>query len=626
MAHVENLKTHFDNFLDFTDEERRRAEKRRDYRDLKQWTEEEAQKLTARGQAPIVFDQFGKKVDGLCGLEVDRRSDPKAYPVMPRYDQAADAITDALRYVEAKEAFDETASEVFEDKIVEGYGGVIVEVEKKETRRGEEFTIKVNQIHWDRIYYDPYSRRKDFKDAKYMGITLWMDEEDAKARFPKVKEEISNLVNANDPGDITFDDRPNNWIDVERRRVRVNQEYIDVDGVWKEVFYSGDVILVEEKDSPYLDNDGVPTNPIELESDYLDRENNRYGYTERLIDVQDEINHRRSKALFMLSSKSVIMDRGATGDTTPEEVLEELRKGMSVIETIPGARFEVDNQQDLGQTQLGFYQDAQQAMDSVGTNPELTGSTDSAISGRAFIARQQSGMVELSRIFARHFEWKHRVYEQIWARIQNFWNDEKWIRVTDDSDSMKHVGLNIPITKAEKALEQQSGKDIQEIRSSFNEETDQLIQQMTQQDPTMAEVVETRNNVVEMDMDIILENAPDTLTIQQEQFDTLAQLAGTRADPQMFNALLKLSTLKNKDEVLEMLNGSQENAAEQQQAQQQAQQQQQEIQDALFTAEIENKQSQTAKNMADVELKGAQAKDEQASAIERVGKVATLGV
>jgi hypothetical protein len=616
-----NLKDHFEDFLDQTQDERTRAEKRRDYRDLKQWTTAEAQVLEARGQAAIVFDQFGKKVDGLCGLEVDRRSDPKAYPVTPKHDKAAESITDALRYVEVASSFDEVASEVFEDKIVEGYGGVITEVEPK----GDSFEIKINQIYWDRIYFDPFARRKDFKDAKYMGITLWMDEEDAVTRFPKKKDDIKNLTSTQGTADTTFDDRPNNWVDSVRKRVRVNQEYIQRGDKWVEVFYSGDVILQDERDSPYLDCDGVPSNPIELESDFLDRDNNRYGYTERLIDPQDEINHRRSKALHMLSSRTIITERGALGDKNPEEVLNDMKSGQSLVEVLPNMRFEIDNQQDLGQTQLGFYQDAQQSMDSIGANPELAGQSDSGASGRAIIALQQGGMVDLSRIFSRHFEWKRRVYEQVWSRIKQFWKEEKWVRVTDNDDTMRFVGLNIPVTKGEKMLEEQAGKSIDEIREQGgSEQVDQMLQEMAQQDPTVMEVVEKRNDVPRLDMDILLENAPDTLTIQQEQFDTLAQLAGTRADPQMFNALLKLSTLKNKDEVLELVNGSSEDAQQAQQAQAQMNNKMLELEMAIKQLEIGKTESEIAKNIADVKLKEAQSKDEMASAVERVGKTAAI--
>ena len=614
---------HFEEFIDISQEERIRSEKRRDYRDLKQWTTEEVSKLEARGQPPIVFDQYSKKVDAITGLEVNRRTDPKAYPVHPKFSDAAEAITDGLRYVESHTMFDSIGSDVFEDKIVEGYGGCITEYNPE----GE--NVEIHRIPWDRIFYDAYSRKLDFSDAKFMGITLWMNLEDAIEKFPDKEDEIRQLMDVNSYDDTTFEDRPSDWINIKRKRVRINQEYYKASDGWIEVYYCGDTIIQDPQPSPYLDCDGNPTNPIELQSDFIDRDNNRWGYMERLIDVQDEINHRRSKALFMLSSKSVIAERGSFGEVSPDEILNELRKGMSFIEYSPlgGEPPQIDSQQELGQSQLAFYQEAQQAMDSVGINPELAGRTESAISGRAFMARQEGGMLELTRILARHSEWKTRVYRQIWYRMKQFWTEEKWIRVTNEQDVMRFVGLNVPITRIEKMMEEQSGMSIDKIRENAGQEVDQFIQQAVSQNPLMGQIVETRNNVVEMDMDIVVEEAPDTFVQQQEQFQTLAQLAGTRADPDMFKALVKLSSLPNKDEILEMFEPKDDP-----QAQQQAQAAQQ-LQMAQFQADMEEQQAGTEKTKAEIQkimsevvLNDAKTKDELASAVERVGKVSELPV
>ena len=608
MADSVSYKKHFEDFLEATQAERARAESRRDYRDLKQWTTQQAAVLEARGQAAIVFDQFSKKVDAIVGLEVERRSDPKAYPVNPKHAKAADAITDALRYVEQNTFFDDTATEVFEDKLVEGYGGAIVEIDK-ETQK-----IEINQIPWDRIYFDPFSRKKDFSDAKYMGITLWLDIDDAIAIQPDKKAEIKSLLEIQHDEDTTFEDRPNNWVNAKRKRVRINQEYCLKDGKWMELFYSADTVI-SEKPSPYLDCDGQPCNPIELASDYIDRDNNRWGYMERLKDVQNEINHRRSKALFMLSSLTIMAEKGTFGENDREMILQEFRKGMTFIEynSVGGKEPIIDRQQELGQSQLAFYQDAQQAMDSVGINPELTGNTDSAVSGRAFLARQQGGMMELKRIFARHSEWKTRIYRQIWARIKQFWTDEKWVRVTDNEDATKFVGLNAPILAIEKMMEQQTGMDIMDIRDKNPEVVEQFIQEAIAQDPRMGQVVETRNNVVEINMDIVVEEAPDTVTLQQEQFDTLAQLAGTRADPLMFKALVKLSNITRKDEVLEMF----EPNSQEQQQQAAIQQKMMQLQEAKTTAEIKEILTKST-------LNEASAKDKLASAIERVNNASQV--
>jgi len=610
---VSDIKNNFEAFLNSSQSSRLAAEKRRDYRDLKQWTEEQVNELQERGQAAIVFDQFSKKIDGLNGLEISRRSDPKAFPVTPIHAKAADAISDALRYVETNTSFDEIGTEVFEDKVVEGYGGVIIEI--KDTPKGKE--IDIVHIPWDRIYYDVHSRRKDFRDATYLGISLWMDVEDAKELESDTDIDWDNIISHSAIDGDFADDKPNNWVDYKRKRVRVNQEFRLKSGKWHEVWFTGHNIILNEKESPYLDCDDEPMCPIELQSDFVDRDNNRYGYSARLMDPQDEINHRRSKALFMLSSKTVIADKGAFGNASRNTVLDWLRKGFSFLEKIPGAEVNIDSQQDLGQSQLAFYQDAQQAMDSVGANPELTGSTDNAISGRAFIARQQGGMVEVAGIFSRHSEWKRRVYRQCWARIKQFWGEEKWIRVTDEEEVMRFVGLNQKVTYAELALEEQSGQSIETLRADYDTNVDKLIEGMIEASPQMAEIAETRNNVPELDMDIMLEEAPDTITIQQEQFETLAQLAGSRVDPPMFRALLKMSTMRNKDAVLEELEGKEED--QEQVAEREAQAAK--IQELMLQLEIQGKQTDTENTQADTELKQASAMEKKASAMQKAHEI-----
>lgn len=613
----------FEDFLNMTQDERRRAERRRDYRDLKQWDASQVAKLEARKQAPIVFDQFSQKVDSICGLEVQSRSDPKALPVHKKQEQASEVITDALRFVESKQYLDETFSECFEDKLVEGYDAIITEVEKK----GKEWIIQPRRIPWDRCYYDPYSRNHDFSDSTRFGITLWMYVDDAVKLNTDREEEIRHSVN-NQHEDDTFSDRPNYWVSSTKDRIRVNQEYYLENGKWKLIYYSGDLIIIDPKDSPYKDDDGNPMCPIEMDCDYVDRDNNRWGYMERLIDVQDEINHRRSKALYMLSRKKVIATAGAFLDKTKSQVLSELAKAEAYLERNPNSEVEIDDNTDLGSAQLNFYRDATVAMDSVGTNPELSGRTEGAVSGRAFIARQQSGMAELSRIFARHSNFKRRVYRQIWFRMHQYWKDEKWIRVSDNQNAMRFVGLNVPVTFIEKKLEERTGLNIQSLLDQ-NPGLQEEIQQQVQADPRLGEVVETRNNVKELDMDIILEEAPDSAVLRQEQFETIANLAASRGDPQMFRALVMLSDMSNKKQVLEMFEGNEQESAARSQAEEEARQvQMQQIASALGKeiAETENIQADTAKKLSEVPLNQAKAQDEMASAAQKFNNTANTGV
>lgn len=607
---------HFEDFLSQSEEARTAARVRRNYRDLKQWTDDEIKTIRARDQAPVVFDQFGKKVDAFCGMEVTRRTDPKALPRTKKHERSADVITEALRFVADQNGFDETSSEVFEEKIVEGIGAAIVEFNP------EKEMIEINQVHWDRFYFDPHSRKKNFSDATFLGLTIWMDRDKAESRWGVP---LTDNVEQTSPDGNDFEDRPRNkgarvWGDKKRDRVRVNQEYFLEDGVWYEVWYSGDVVLEEAKPSPYVDEDDNPICPIVAQSDYVDADNNRYGYSERLRWPQDEINHRRSKALDMLSSASLIMERGALGDMSREEALQELKKAQTVFEKIPGMELTIDRNAEMGQSQIAFYQDALQQMDSIGFNPELMGATDQAISGRAFIARQQSGMTETARIFAAHSDWKKRVFSQIWLRIRQFWTEEKWVRVTDNNNAIKWAGINVPVRRIDKMLEQQFGVppeevDPKKLKQMGIDNLDDFIEQAIAQNPLLGEQVDVKNDVNRLEVDIIIQEVPDTANIQQEQFETLAQLAGQAVNPTVFKALIELSTMPNKDEIIKKLEGDMDEQA-------QAQAQQQQIQMGQIQTEIQLKQSNIAKNMADVTLKEAQAKDEMASAVQRVNDTA----
>jgi hypothetical protein len=163
--------------------------------------------------------------------------------------------------------------------------------------------------------------------------------------------------------------------------------------------------------------------------------------------------------------------------------------------------------------------------------------------------------------------------------------------------------------------------DIEKLREQNQEEVDAFVQQEIQGNPQMGEVVETRNNVKELNMDIIVEDVPDTAILQHEQFEVLANLAGTRADPAMFEALLSLSSIKNKDEILEKFKPNEQVQAQQAQVEQQVTQ----MDMADKAADIAKKQAEAQKTASEIPLNEAKTKDELASAMERVGKTSVIG-
>lgn len=558
-----DFKRQFDDFLDATRESRQESERDRDYIDHKQWTAQQEATLKSRGQAPVVINRIKPKHDFLLGLERQSRTDPKAYPRTPGHESDADAITDSLRYVADNTGFDQIASEVFDNVVGEGYGASIVEMD------GDE--IKIRQIPWDRFYFDPHSRKRDFSDAAFMGITTWLYLDEAQEMFPDAEAALLKIGDTQASEDETFEDRPL-WLDrkhIGRPRVRINEHYFKQKGVWHVVFFSFNEVLKEAEESPFIDHDGPeprPMNPIEAESGYVDRNGNRYGVVRGLIHIQDEINHRRSKALHMLSNVQIISTKGAV--ESPDRALSQIASGKAHIQLKdPNARFDVDRNQELSQGQLLMLQEAKGEIDAVGVNSTLAGKDDRSLSGRAIQAKQAGGAVELNLIMDSHNDWKRRVYRQIWNRIKQFWTEERWVRVTDDDANAKFVGLNKQIR----------GRDI--LAQQLEVQPEGVEMALRQQGAVLGpgeldRVVGVENEVSKIDIDIIIAESADTVTLQGEVFEQLIQLAQAYGpDNVPFEDILRASPLKAsvKEELLRTRQGGMEQAA---QARQIAQQQQ----------------------------------------------------
>lgn len=563
----------FDEFLDATVDARRDAEQVRDYLNHKQWTSGEAKVLLDRGQAPVVKNIMRRKHDTLLGVERQRRTDPKALARTPKHDEDSDAVTKAIRYVADNTDLDQTSSEVFDEVLAEGYGGAIVEIEQ--TKRGIE--IKINQTHWDRTYYDPHSRKKDFSDASFIGVTTWLAVSKAKQMFPNVKDDLADI---GEMSSEEFSDRPR-WIDKKTTdpRIRINEHYFLKDGIWHQVFFTKGLILSEEKPSPFLDDYDEPQCPIELVCSYVGSDNERYGLDKGMVNGQDEVNHRTSKALHMLSSVILTTTPGAV--KSGKRTLDQLASGKAHIELLdPNGRADVDHNNELAQGQLVMLQEAKEYLDEFGPNEVIAGKDDSALSGRALLQKQQAGLTELAHIFDAHSHWKVRIFRQIWNRIRQFWTEERWIRVTDDEKNVKFVGLNRPVTVRDN-LAKEAGVEVDQLDGFLQENG---VSAPFDLDTPTGEI---ENQVSEMDVDIILTESPNIAILQDEQFDMFLQLASSPsyAGQIPLDALLKLSNLTNKDEALEMIGAGEGNKEAAQQQQQQLQQAQ--LQQAQETAQAD---------------------------------------
>lgn len=555
---LETLVSWVEDAEEATDAARKAAERDRDYYDGKQLTAKEKAQLRKRGQPDVVINRIKPKIDYLCGFEAANRTDPRAFPRTPQDEEAAEAATDALRYVKDKTDLDIAFSGVWQNMLIDGFGGIELVIEPAANGESE---IGVKHWEWDRLFYDPHSRKLDFSDARYLGGYVWMDEEEAKETWPNAAEVIETTATS-ESFSTTYEDRPRwkTWVSGKtRKRVRIVQMYHREGGRWMYcVFAKGGKL--ESMPVPFVDQDGQSWCPLLLQSAYVDRENNRYGLVRMLIDVQDEINKRRSKALHRLTQNQVLTEEGSVRDVDAAKI--ELAKPDGWVQIAPGFRFELLNKSEQLAGELQLLQESKNEIEMMGPNAAMTGRDQDAPSGRAILANQQSGQTEITLLLDRHRHLKRRSYQRIWDLIRQYKKAEWWVRVTDAEKNVKFVGLNRPVTVREELVKrlQSQGAQPQEAEAMVAQ-----IEQDPMRAPMLSQVVRVENQPTEMWMDITIEEVPDAANVQEEQFQALVKLAPAVVFPP--TVYLKASSLRNKDELLQELEGAQqtpEQAAKQQ--------------------------------------------------------------
>jgi hypothetical protein len=486
----------------------------RRYYHAKQWTAKEIATLKRRGQAPIFDNRIARKIDFLVGIEQRMRRDPKAYPRTPNEERSADVATAGLRYCCDRVRWESVASEATNDGLIDGIGVVFVGIEQNRT--GLDPIIK--PVQRDRFFYDPRSIRPDFADARYLGLHLWMDVDEAKERWPDQAEQIDKLLDSSTSiGAINWTEQnyATAWADFENRRVRIVEFWEKTPQGWRFCNFSGEVKL-DGGMSPYVDEEGTPDCPYVAWSPYVDEQGNRYGPIRNMKPMQDEINHRRSKFLHLLSSKQLYIRKGTIDDV--DELRRQINRPDGIIEHDGDWGKEtgiVDHTQDIrGQSEL--LAQSQSSLENLGPNPGLIGKGGGVAdqSGRAILAQRDSGMTELSPVFERNRDWKLRVYRKLWARIKQAWTAEKWIRITDEDDAPQFIGIN-----------------------------------QYETDPMTGQII-ADNVIADIDVDIIMDEGPDTVTMNEELLQTLSQLGAGAVPPKV---LIEISNAPNKERLFKLI-------------------------------------------------------------------------
>lgn len=514
-------------------EEQRKA---RHYYHGDQLTAAELATLKKRRQPPVISNRIGRKVDAIVGLLERMRQDPKAFGRTPKEEQpkataqrpgseaeatvgmsGSEIATSVIRYTLDANDWQSISSEAARECAMVGIGGLEYSLEAGDHGDPE---IKLAQVDTETFFYDPRSVRLDFSDARFMGIAKWVDLDWAKEMFPEKEGDIDSLMSEGGAGEsVKLQDREKHWVDNDEKRLFLIEHWYQAGSEWRYCYYVDDTEL-KSGSSPFTNEKNKTICRFRMFSANVDHDGDRYGFIRNLKPLQDEINARRSKGLHQLNTRRIKMTADAVEDV--DKLRTEAARPDGIIIHNPGSELEFDDAAKAADIagQLEFLTRTNAEIENFGFNPALIGTGVQDMSGRAIQLQQQAGIAELGPFIISNRGWKIGVYRDIWNIVQKYWTAERWIRVTDDEGLAQFLQLN-------------------------------ALQLDERGQPVLA------NELGSLDVDIILDEGPDTITMTQDTYDTLSTLAkgGLQMPPEV---LIELSPLESrvKQKVIGMIEKS----------------------------------------------------------------------
>lgn len=471
-----------------------------DFYDSMQWDPEDAQALRDRGQMPLVYNEVAPMVDWVIGTERRARVDWRVLPRTEDDVEMADTKTKVLKYVSDINRVQFVRSRAFADAVKCGVGWIDDGVRDDPTQD----ILYSKYEDWRNVLWDSSGYEMDLSDARYLFRWRWVDEDIARMMFPGRTSAIASAVeeaahyttdgweedtwyspsdmNATKTGTL-YAAGMGQIADAKRRRVKLIEcQYrkpdnvkLVADGPLKgAVFNEGDQALAQaiaNSGSTIIDKVMMRVHvAVFTESHMLSagasiyrhnkfsltpiwcyrkgRDRLPYGIIRRVRDIQQDLNKRASKALFLLNTNQIIADEGATDDWDNLRSEADRPDGLIIKKAGKDLTLRRDTDAATGQIQM-MTLDAQSIQKSAGVSQENLGRQTNAVSGEAIKARQLQGSVVTTEPFDNLRFATQASGEKQLSLTEQWYTQEKVIRLTGTKGALDWVRINQPEVQAD---------------------------------------------------------------------------------------------------------------------------------------------------------------------------------
>ncbi|OPY05803.1 MAG: hypothetical protein A4E61_00167 [Syntrophorhabdus sp. PtaB.Bin184] len=296
-----------------------------------------------------------------------------------------------------------------------------------------------------------------------------------------------------------------------------------------------------------------------------------------LRDPQEDLNKRRSKALFILSTNGIIADKDAFEDW--DEVIEELPRPDKVLKKKAGFEVKLLNETALAEEHIMLMREDKDFIQSAsGVTDELLGRQTNAVSGAAIQARQNQGSVVTAEIFDNL---RHAIQLQgeiQLSLIEQFYDMAKTIRITEAKGPVEFLGINQPRITSDGQVVIEN--DITETQADFVVDTQDFRESV-------------RVAMFESLMNLCSQLPPD---ISLNLLDMVVDLVDIPGKNELVKRIRKLNGQTDPEQV------NDPEAVAEQEAREQAEAEQAEIERQALINELREQEAKVRKLLADAQL------------------------
>lgn len=627
-----------------------------DFKDGIQWRDEDRQAIESRGQVASVFNEIHSVIEWIIGTEKRTRIDWAVKPRTSDDVELAHVKTQVLKYISDVNKLPFQRSRAFADLATAGVGWLELGIRPD----AEDEMLFVRAEKWRNMWLDPLSVELDISDARYLFRSKVLDLDIACAMFPQHEQKIKLESDSferfpwQEIDDINYNTQVyydygrysnalvNGLVETYRQRkvIRLIEAWyreparvqvIRSSTLRNEIFDPADPLMQQQLDSGYATLfDGVRmqvkcaimtqsgTILHDANSPYRhnrfpfvpifayrkDRDNMPYSAIRHMRDPQMDLNKRRSKALFLLSTNKVIIDRDAVED--PELFEEEAARPDQIVWTRPQARVEFINNLQLADAHIQYgMQDAEYIRQVSGVTGENLGLDTNAESGRAILAKQDQGGVVTTSLFDSLRLGTQLAGEIMLSLVEQYYTEERVIRLVE----------KMPTNKIPQGMMMQA-----QAQGRAMPDPNFMPINQPQQDGSML------NDITASRADFVVDEQDFRQSIRQAMFESLMQVIANQP-PEIAIRLLDLAfeqqDLPNKDEIVKRIrqisgvtnpDDPEAEAAAQQQAQMEAQKQQQlqDLEMQRIQLELQKIQAEIQRIMSQAQRDATQAQRDQA--------------